>query len=113
MMIKINDALAGYSIWDGFSNITFQKAQAIYDIDDPKEKFFKLDCHGEEFLEIEKPSCVIAIKGEEHGLSSEFPVIHKGWLATCRKPDGDVFKIFFDTVGYLLNDSGKTIEVIR
>jgi hypothetical protein len=113
MMIKIEDAHAGYSIWDGFSNITFQKARILYfEPEENRQEYTKLDARGIEYKEIEKPSCVIALNGKEQETTT-FPIIHDGWIAKCVKNDGDVFTIFFDTVGYLLNDSGKTIEVIR
>jgi len=36
----------------------------------------------------------------------------KYYLLTCRLNDGSEFSIAFDTIAYLLNDNGKTIEKI-
>uniref|UniRef100_A0A6M3KUC8 Uncharacterized protein n=1 Tax=viral metagenome TaxID=1070528 RepID=A0A6M3KUC8_9ZZZZ len=39
----------------------------------------------------------------------------EGWRVVsliCRLNDGTEFRVLFDTVAYLLNDDGKTIEVI-
>ena len=55
----------------------------------------------------------IIIENEVGKVLSNGDRTHTGWYITATRSDTGPFSVFFDTEGYLLNDSGKTIEVLR
>jgi len=140
MMIKVENSNAGgYSIWDGFSKISIYEAEKTIeptleeeDGDDSKVEVppehrgrdgvflfnppgyganYSRLIHGTKMMLAEPPDFDISSHGEPNDKNDV--IVFHGWLAFCEKPDGGIVDIFFNTRGYLLNDSGKTVEVLK
>lgn len=113
MILKVENASGGSTLWDNLTNVTIDKCQMIIEPDpDPNapavETFSRINTKSGKGEVMGSPQHVI----NEHHKLCEDCVVHDGWVvnADC---GSEWFSIFFDTKGYLLNNDGRTIEVLR
>ncbi|MFW9871652.1 MAG: hypothetical protein ACFFG0_01030 [Candidatus Thorarchaeota archaeon] len=111
MIIKIERYAANQEYWllDGIRKISVSKP-LMYETEKERDE---AGTHDACFLDLIKCTCVVKEKRTKTGCSN--CVDHNTYNVRrliCRLEDGNEYSILFDTIVYVLNDKGKTIEKI-